>query len=112
MLQELFPVFSTMLLSIDILNINTDAKASECLTKQRLLIEDMTLKQMLKCVKADPPTFASPFLTLILYKLSSLSQSKSFSYSMMEHNEEAATSELGGIALWGVMIASKYFLNT
>jgi hypothetical protein len=83
-LQTLFPVFSTILLSIDKTDNNITYDESEIRVEKRLLIQQLTLSQMLRSVKHQPTLFASQFLTLILYKLSYLSQNGNRSLSMLE----------------------------
>ena len=63
--QKLFPVFSAIVLST---NFEEDKNNS------KMLLINMVLEQMVRVVKLQPMVFAPQMLTLILYKLSNLSQ--------------------------------------
>ena len=64
-IQKLFPVFSSIVLSTN---------CEETKNNSKILLINMVLEQMVRVVKLQPMVFAPQMLTLILYKLSNLSQ--------------------------------------
>ena len=73
-LQKLFSVFCTILLSVDSINMDVTSSDLRKEAVKKNLIVSLVMQQMQRCVKLQPTVFASPCLTLVLYKLSFLSK--------------------------------------